>query len=623
MSDEPERINELLAEFDRFVATTTGRTVYIARARPADAALLRGFYEHLSDTSTYYRFFGIRPAITDDHLAAIVDTNRLDHITLLAWMSGVVVGVGEMHVHADRSEAEVAFAVSDRHHAEGIATILLEDLAVIAVNLDVSRLTAQTLSGNQAMQIVFRTAGFAQKQRFDGGVVDVVCELDDLTSLAAAAMMRERCAARAALSSLFAPGHVALIEDIGHPSLLAVRSRGAFGALFDGRLSFVDGSVIDGSWNPRGIPLEQVRSTDDTSDLAVVMTAAAADIVPALEACSQARIRTAAIMTDDPAGALASMGDPRALSHRLDMRVLGPATHLAVPSGGILSAVVPRQLRLGRVAAVMCRSDGREVNRLVEDLAVRQIGASAVIAMVPESDIDVAELLMWWSLDPGTGVVILSCDDLPDGRRFHHAARVASRSKPVVVLADRDSPSSSIAAGEAGLIRVKTRRQLVDAAAFFGVAPPLAGSRVVAIATQPAERAARVAIGSVPLERAVLSPRLVRCLHGVTDVTVEPGVARIDRALSPMVRRLAQMIVRSGEADAVVHLGQDGVTISMVDAQQPEHPHVITLSEGGTLGNPWSRAFGVLAVARGWTRWREHDAASETPEVLSRHPLRP
>ena len=164
----------------------TGQPVDITRAAPADLAAVRTFYERLGDTSTYYRFFGLRRALPDGELRRVVGESA-EHVTLLASIDGRLIGIGEYIIGADPTEAEVAFAVADDHHREGVATLLLERLALIAHERGLLRFTATVLPDNADMQLVFRTVGLAVHSRFDDGVIKTVLELASLTALRAAA----------------------------------------------------------------------------------------------------------------------------------------------------------------------------------------------------------------------------------------------------------------------------------------------------------------------------------------------------------------------------------------------------------------------------------------------------
>ena len=167
----------------------TGQPVRIERAGPADLEAVRGFYARLGDASTYYRFFGLRRHIPEGELLGVVGESA-HHVTLLASIGPELIGIGEFIIGKQPTEAEVAFAVADDHHREGVATLLLERLAIIAHDRGLLRFTATVMPGNADMQLVFRTVGLAVSSRFDDGVVEIVLELASLTSLVAASDAR-------------------------------------------------------------------------------------------------------------------------------------------------------------------------------------------------------------------------------------------------------------------------------------------------------------------------------------------------------------------------------------------------------------------------------------------------
>lgn len=169
-----------------------GRSVDIAPAAPADLARVRTFYERLSDTATYSRFFGIRRAIPERELRSVVAQDVPHHVTLLASIDNELIGIGEFVMSEKPDEAEVAFAVADDHHREGVATLLLERLAVVARRCGLKQLVAQTLPDNCDMLLVFRTVGLAEQIRFDGGVVNVTLDLSTLDHLEAEAEIRHQ-----------------------------------------------------------------------------------------------------------------------------------------------------------------------------------------------------------------------------------------------------------------------------------------------------------------------------------------------------------------------------------------------------------------------------------------------
>ena len=68
-----------------------------------------GASTRISDTSTYFRFFGIRREIPEVELRNAVDPEVVEHVTLLASVDGQLAGIGEFIVGSRSDEAEVAF----------------------------------------------------------------------------------------------------------------------------------------------------------------------------------------------------------------------------------------------------------------------------------------------------------------------------------------------------------------------------------------------------------------------------------------------------------------------------------------------------------------------------------
>ena len=157
----------LLAPFARDVLLATGRPVRVRPAQADDVAALRRFYGELSEASTYFRFFGVRTSIPEAELLRATEQDASDHVTLVVDANGELIAVGEYYAQPGGEDAEVAFAVADAHHQEGIATVLVEDLAAIAKEAGFRRLVAQTLPGQRwyAARVPGRRLGASQLVR--------------------------------------------------------------------------------------------------------------------------------------------------------------------------------------------------------------------------------------------------------------------------------------------------------------------------------------------------------------------------------------------------------------------------------------------------------------------------
>ena len=182
---------EVSIEVDRVdvARLRTGRVVRIALAVPGDLDAVRAFYEDLDDHATYTRFFGIRRHLPDNELRGVVEASS-NHVTVLASLDDRLIGIGEYIVADHPTDAEVAFAVADDHHREGVATLLLERLALLAHDRGLRRFTAMVLADNDDMQLVFRTVGLTTTTRFEDGVVNVTLDLTSVVELLAATERR-------------------------------------------------------------------------------------------------------------------------------------------------------------------------------------------------------------------------------------------------------------------------------------------------------------------------------------------------------------------------------------------------------------------------------------------------
>lgn len=170
---------------------SNGHAVDLRLANPDDFDTVREFYRALDDEATYYRFFGIRRQLPEHELRNVVGAAD-SHVTMLALTDGRLIGLGEYIIGSEPDEAEVAFAVADDHHREGVATLLLERLAVIAHARGLQRFTAAVLPGNADMRLVFRTVGLTTSNTFDDGIVNVTLDLTTLSAMRDAARTRSR-----------------------------------------------------------------------------------------------------------------------------------------------------------------------------------------------------------------------------------------------------------------------------------------------------------------------------------------------------------------------------------------------------------------------------------------------
>lgn len=145
-----------------------------ARVRPIgrdDARRLAEFHAKLSPESIYLRFFSPHPRLSDAEIAHFTGVDHDSRVALVMFVNGELVGVGRYDRIAGGDAAEVAFVVADAHHGRGIATLLLERLAVAGRERSVRTFTADVLPQNRMMLQVFHDAGFDVTSRFEDGIV--------------------------------------------------------------------------------------------------------------------------------------------------------------------------------------------------------------------------------------------------------------------------------------------------------------------------------------------------------------------------------------------------------------------------------------------------------------------
>ena len=101
--------------------------------------------------------------------------------------------------------AEVAFAVDDRFQGKGLATLLLERLAIRAAQNGFEKFQATTLVDNMAMLEVFRDSGFAIRSKTTAGVVELQLSLTPSAEGVRSAENRDRAATAASLVPMLTP----------------------------------------------------------------------------------------------------------------------------------------------------------------------------------------------------------------------------------------------------------------------------------------------------------------------------------------------------------------------------------------------------------------------------------
>jgi RimJ/RimL family protein N-acetyltransferase len=160
------------------VVLADGGTMLVRPIRPDDAERMVRFHERQSPESIYFRFFSPRPRLSPVDVEHFTTVDYVDRMAFVGIIGDELVGVARYDRHRARSDAEVAFFIDDEHHGRGMATVLLEFLAVAAREVGISGFTASVLPENRKMLGVFTQAGFQATSRFEEGIIEVELAID-------------------------------------------------------------------------------------------------------------------------------------------------------------------------------------------------------------------------------------------------------------------------------------------------------------------------------------------------------------------------------------------------------------------------------------------------------------
>jgi acetyltransferase len=246
------------------------------------------------------------------------------------------------------------------------------------------------------------------------------------------------------------------------------------------------------------------RSVDempDAPDLAVICTPA--ESVPALVADLGRKGTRAAVVLS--AGFDARGRDGRTLGAALLdaarphlLRILGPnCVGLLQPRLGINASFAHTTALPGDLAFVA--QSGALTTALLDWAQARRIGFSHFISLGNSLDVDFGDLLDYLGEDPHTRAILLYVEAVTGARKFMSAARAAARNKPVLAVKAGRAPEGALAATShtgalagsdavydaafrrAGMLRVRTTRELFDVVETLARMKPLAGERLAIV----------------------------------------------------------------------------------------------------------------------------------------------
>jgi Acyl-CoA synthetase (NDP forming) len=505
--------HEYPAHWEADVVLRDGGTARIRPITVDDAERLVSFYEQVSDESKYYRFFAPYPRLSAKDVHRFTHHDFVDRVGLAATVGGEFIATVRYDridaegrpASAPADEAEVAFLVQDAHQGRGVASALLEHIAAVARERDIRRFAAEVLPANNKMIKVFTDAGYTQKRSFEDGVVRLEFDLEPTDRSLAVQRAREQRAEARSVQRLLAPGSVAVIGagrnpgGVGRSVLDNLRDAG-----FTGRLYAVNAALQEKELD--GVPAHRsIRDIAEPVDLAVV--AVPAEHVPeVVTECGEHGVQGLVVVS---AGYAESGPEGRERQRELvrhartyGMRIIGPNAFGVIntsPEVRLNASLAPQMPRPGRIG--LFAQSGAIGIALLSRLHRRGggvtgvTGVSTFVSSGNRADVSGNDVLQYWYDDPDTDVALMYLESIGNPRKFTRLARRTAAAKPLVVVqgarhggaapqghAVRATrlPHATVSAllRQAGVIRVDTITELVDAGLLLARQPLPRGPRV-------------------------------------------------------------------------------------------------------------------------------------------------
>ncbi len=498
-----EKVNNSIENFSRDVLLRDGAMLRLRALRQSDRKGLVALFNRCSTETIRYRFLRMVTELTGPMLDTLVAVDGVRHVALVVTQGQgaeeLIIAVGRYFTLDDRPQvAEVSFLVEDAMQRRGIGTVLLDTLAEIAREHEITRFAADVMADNRVMLSVFRKAGYALSSNISYGVTHL--EFPILRSEVAEARReaQEAEAERASLRSVFAPRAVAVIGASRDPASVG-------GALFRNLLRWgFTGAVYP--VNPTANSIAGVKAYASVGELpeAPELAFIAVPVVHVVEIarqCAAAGVRAVCILTagfaETGREGAAHQAELLGICRASGMRLVGPNCMGLVNAAGevrMLGTFAPVEPPAGNVA--MSSQSGALGLALMAQAGQMGLGVSSFISIGNRADVSGNDLLQYWEADDATDVILLYLESFGNPRRFARIARRVSRAKPIVaVKSGRTSAGARVASShtaalassdqaadalfkQTGVIRVDTLAEFFSVARLLAFQPIPKGKRL-------------------------------------------------------------------------------------------------------------------------------------------------
>ncbi|WP_307814356.1 GNAT family N-acetyltransferase [Glycomyces sp. YM15] len=475
-----------------------GRIVRLRPVVPGDLASLIAMHEACPVADLRYRFFGSGRGVLAVEARRLVGLNEAGKGTaVVVTADGLMLGAASFEFLPEQPDrAEFGILVLPDHQHRGLATLMLEHLALTAAANGVKALTGQVLGGNHRMLRLARRMAPGIPMPYADGVVDVVLSAEVEGSFADGVAERERAAERMSLRPLLDPASVAVVG--------ASRSGRGVGA--EVLRSIVAGGFTGGVHpiHPDAVELEGVRARASMSELPepvdlVIIAVPAPAVADVLREAGAAGTRAAVVVSSGFAetGDEAAQAELVRIARAHDMRLVGPnclgivntdrsvrlqASFAAEPPGPGGLSLASQSGAVGIAALAHATRTG--------------LGVHSFVSLGNKADVSGNDLLAYWYDDPCCKAVALYLESFGNPRKFARVARAVSRRKPVLAVKSGRSESGRRAGlshtaaaatsdlavdslfAQSGVIRTDTLEELLDTARVLVHQPLPKGRRL-------------------------------------------------------------------------------------------------------------------------------------------------
>jgi len=156
-----------------------GTRVLVRPIRLSDEEPLQRLLYELSDESRYLRFMCHKSAHPHEEIQKLVDSDYAASMALVACepTGGDLIATARYDVDPGTGLAEIAFVVRDDWQRLGIGTCLMRRMVEIGRSRGVQGFSADVLTRNWGMMLVFQQSGLPVQTRFEGGVYHLEMQL--------------------------------------------------------------------------------------------------------------------------------------------------------------------------------------------------------------------------------------------------------------------------------------------------------------------------------------------------------------------------------------------------------------------------------------------------------------